>query len=179
VIMERMRAALTVTTAPTPADSADSAEKAQSRGLQSPQVPAGACGKPPAPCGIRTFPQAPADYTGPVVSCFPHNPQNPQPMLARSDETAPACTLEWLRGQGCNVLPEDVRFIEPRLPRGTRRRRAVLWAYVSAWLDAMERERLEHRRDNQGRLIANTRLREGRLTQHALPPTSSDDERSP
>lgn len=76
-------------------------------------------------------------------------------------------TLEWLRGQGCYVLPEDVSFIAAHLPRGTRGRNTTLRAYVTAWLDAMEREPLEHRRDNRGRLVANTALREGKLTEGA------------
>jgi hypothetical protein len=73
------------------------------------------------------------------------------------------CTLEWLRGQGCHVLPEDLRFIEPRLPRGSRRRNAALRAYVGTWRAAMEREPLEHRKDGRGRFAANTALLEGRL----------------
>ena len=98
-----------------------------------------------------------------MVTGFPHNPQNPQPGGNESDETGPACTLEWLRGQGCRVLPEDVAFIAALLPRGARRRNATLRAYVGAWLAAMEREALEHRKDNRGRLVANTALREGKL----------------
>ena len=132
MIMERIRAAVT---ASPPAESADSAEKAQPCGLRSPQVPAETCGKPPAPCGIRNNPQAPADSTGRVITGFPHNPQNPQPGSAESEETAPACTLEWLRGQGCHVLPEDVTFIAPGYPEapGAAMRRCGP-TYPPGWL---------------------------------------------
>lgn len=160
MIMERIRAAVT---APPPAESADSAEKTQRRGLRSPQVPAETCGKPRPPRGIRNNPQAPADSTGPVVTGFPQNPQNPQPVGAEGEETQPACTLEWLRGQGCYVLPEDVTFIAARLPRDTRRRNATLRAYVATWRAAMEREPLVHRKEGRGRFAANTALLEGRL----------------
>lgn len=90
------------------------------------------------------------------------------PLRAFEEKNSPtkshtACTLAWLQSEGCNALPDDVAFLQAYLPRGLRRRKAVLLAYVTAWLAAMEREPLPHRRDNRGRFTANTLLREGRL----------------
>jgi hypothetical protein len=83
--------------------------------------------------------------------------------VLRATKHNPPCTLEWLRVQGCYVLPEDVTFIAARLPRGIRPRDATLRAYVAAWLAAMEREPVEHRKEGRGRFAANTALLEGRL----------------
>jgi len=81
----------------------------------------------------------------------------------RTPEPPLPTTREWFLAQGCNVLLEDLHFIRARLPRGTRRRNAVLLAYVDTWADAASREPLEHRKEGRGRFAANTALLEGRL----------------
>jgi hypothetical protein len=78
-------------------------------------------------------------------------------------ENAPACTAEWFRAQGCEVLRDDLAFMVGRLPTAVRSREAVLRAYAACWLAAMDQEPVSHRKENAGRLAANTALREGLL----------------
>ena len=163
MIMERILAAVTAKAAPIHAETADTAESAQSRWQRDPQPAADSRGKLMPPYGLRIDPQAPAEATSGVATCFPHIPRNPLPERMETGKAVPACTLEWLHEQGCNVLPDDVRFLESWLPRGSKRRNTILLAYVDTWLDAMKREPREHRKDNRGRFTANTRLREGKL----------------
>lgn len=156
----------------TPADSAEPAETQQTRALPGPQRPAESCGPDPQPGKVRKIPQQAADAPAQQprgLQAKSANPQNPQHIVGESSEV-PACTAEWLRAQGCAVLPADVAFIHRHLPRATHRRRAILCGYVACWLAAMERELLPHRKENRGRFTANTRLREGRLKE----PTDAD-----
>ena len=148
------------------AESAESAESEQWCGLQSPQPVAESCGKPADGDGIRNIPQASADAGAPINSSFPQNPHNPHGGASDSEIFSPAIpvTLEWLREQGCAVLPGDLELIKRCLPSGTVRRNAILWAYVRTWHAAMEQEPNLHRKDNRGRFTANTALREGKLS---------------
>lgn len=82
---------------------------------------------------------------------------------SKPGQELPSLSLDWLRRQGCHALPDDLDFIRRFLPAAATGRAAILRAYVAAWLAAMEREPLPHRKENRGRFTANTRLREGKL----------------
>ena len=161
-VMDTIRAAVST---PAPAESAEPAENQQRRGLRNPQLLAETCGKPAGPARNPQNPQLPADSETLAPPDFPHNPQNPQNPQGYfgKKEKTPAPTMEWLASQGCEALPGDIQFLRRMLPQATQRRNAILAAYVSAWLEAAQREPEQHRRQNKGRFTANTWLREGRL----------------
>ncbi|MBT00621.1 MAG: hypothetical protein CMI01_18410 [Oceanospirillaceae bacterium] len=58
------------------------------------------------------------------------------------------------------LLPDDKRFITPKLACFTgRERHRLLSEYRRRWLEAAENEPVEYRKDNAGRFAANTWLR--------------------
>jgi hypothetical protein len=59
----------------------------------------------------------------------------------------------------CAPVFEDVKFLLGRLPSDQKARNQTLNSYRSIWLEAMDGEPLEHRKQNKGRHAANTWLR--------------------
>ncbi|MBV1883875.1 MAG: hypothetical protein KUG82_19705 [Pseudomonadales bacterium] len=69
--------------------------------------------------------------------------------------------LQTLASRGLELLPEDGIYIKSHLARMVpRKRKEALTQYAEIWLKAMEREAVEHRKQNAGRTYANTYLRE-------------------
>lgn len=59
----------------------------------------------------------------------------------------------------CELLPDDKDFLILRLPVEIETCRAILQAYKYQWLTGMEKEPVEHKKQNKGRYSANTWLR--------------------
>jgi len=57
------------------------------------------------------------------------------------------------------LLPDDARYLLALLPYPRKKRLGALNQYVALWQQAAEQEAVEHRKQNAGRLAANTWLR--------------------
>jgi hypothetical protein len=55
----------------------------------------------------------------------------------------------------CELLSDDKAFLLKRLPITTKERKTVTESYKAIWLEAMEAERAEHKKQNAGRRKAN------------------------
>lgn len=60
---------------------------------------------------------------------------------------------------GCQLLPDDIKFLYNRLPRIPRQRREILQRYWEEWMQGMDNEPVDHKKQNQGRFRANTWIR--------------------
>lgn len=68
-------------------------------------------------------------------------------------------TCQAFKKRGIDLLPEDRTLLLRYLPKATKRRRAVVNEYQRRWLEAAAREPQSYRKQNRGRLVANTWLR--------------------
>jgi hypothetical protein len=55
----------------------------------------------------------------------------------------------------CELLSDERAFLLKRLPITTKGRKTVTESYKAIWLEAMEVERVEHKKQNAGRHKAN------------------------
>ncbi len=70
-----------------------------------------------------------------------------------------AISRQAFKERGLEVLPEDHGFLLRYLPAGRERCNAIVQEYERVWLEAMTKEAGGHRKQNRGRLVANTWLR--------------------
>ena len=69
----------------------------------------------------------------------------------------PAQVIDFLTG--CEVLPDDLPFLQKHLPRDRKRRLVALQQYKVLWEEAALAEPANHKKQNAGRFVANTWLR--------------------
>lgn len=70
------------------------------------------------------------------------------------------CELRRLCSANCAVLTrDDRRYLLQRLPRSRDQRLRMLKKYTGVWQSAMQQEPVDHRKQNAGRVAANTWLR--------------------
>lgn len=94
---------------------------------------------------LRDSKSAEANATAPAPA---HKPEAPLPI-----------TCQAFKERGIDLLTEDRDFLRRYLPKATKRRRAIVCEYQRRWLEAMAKETKAHRRQNRGRLCANSWLR--------------------
>ena len=86
----------------------------------------------------------------------------PSPVLGQgtrrvgdSQSTEKLSNPDGLSKFGLKLLKDDVDFLDRRLPFNRQDRQAALAGYRDAWLREMEREPVEHQKQNAGRREAN------------------------
>ena len=61
--------------------------------------------------------------------------------------------------EGCQLLRDDINFVRQRLNYVPKtQRRAFMLRYVALWLQAMDEEPIQHKKQNRGRYAANSWL---------------------
>ncbi len=70
----------------------------------------------------------------------------------------PAQIIDFMTG--CDVLPDDLPFLQKYLPKDRAQRLEVLQQYRLVWEEAAAAEPLPHKKQNRARKAANTWLRE-------------------
>ncbi len=140
------------------AERAEQAESQQLQGVQSPPHEAEKGGNDVIFHVIRPNPPAEAEATGQASADAPPNPPFPPAYAIEIEKPLPV-TVDYFYTQGMKLTPDDLAFIARNLPQGTARRNALIRGYVEQWQSASKREARPHRRQNRGRLTANTWLR--------------------
>lgn len=143
---------------PAAAERAGRAESQLQQGLQSPPHGAGKGGKGSGLEVIRPSPPAGAGSETHAATTFPPNPPNPPAPMVEIEKPLPV-TMDYLRTQGVELLPEDVAFLRWHLPKDTAGRNKAIRQYIAIWLEAADSEPLSHKRANRGGFAANTWLR--------------------
>ncbi|MCX2979747.1 hypothetical protein EYC98_02590 [Halieaceae bacterium IMCC14734] len=113
--------------------------------------------------GVRLFPRGDKLLAVPQGNAITDEQRalikaNRETLLAEVSKTwQPAQVIDFLTG--CEIVPEDARFILDHLPTDRRARIATLNNYRAVWIDASTNEPVPHKKENAGRLAANTWLR--------------------